>query len=181
VKDMDGFIEKVISQDLSGANMNTLASKFAHVILFQDLAKFSTLKSAFMGKQALIMLFPVQSASVGHWICCLRYPTSYHHFDPYGFNTHEEFDHSKVQCENYLLNLYNHADMPVTYNTVRYQELEDGVNTCGRHTCVRSRMHHVPPEQYQKLMTGQKQSPDFIVTMLTILPLDEDETDSSLL
>ena len=55
--------------------------------------------------------------------------------------------------------------------------MANGINVCGRFASIRNRFWYLDNEQIKKLFLGQKESPDFIVTIMTFLSLNEDESD----
>jgi hypothetical protein len=52
----------------------------------------------------------------------------------------------------------------------------NGVNTCGRHVAVRLRFHYLNNNEYAKLMLNQSNSPDYLVSIITLLKLDKDNS-----
>ena len=51
-----------------------------------------------------------------------------------------------------------------------------GMNTCGRHVATRLRFHYLNNNEYAKLMLHQSNTPDYIVTIITLLKLDKNDS-----
>lgn len=140
--------------------------------------------SSFFSKQCIALLFPLKSETDGHWIGVWIDTTAkiVHHFDSYGFGPAAEskFSSNPGVSEGLLAEFYTlcqHSGYQVIANSVAYQQWSKEVNTCGRHVITRLRFHYLTDAEYERLMKHQSLSPDEIVTMLTFLALDEDETD----
>ncbi len=54
--------------------------------------------------------------------------------------------------------------------------MQNGMNTCGRHISVRLRFYYLNNNEYAKLLLNQSNSPDYIVTIITLLKLDKDNS-----
>lgn len=181
---MDTIIKQIYSQDLSGLNVESITKGKAKTMLYKDLSKYKNIIDIFGKYNAVIMLFPVASDISGHWIAILhnKQSKSIEHFDPYGFSWKQELNYSNNQFvrENLLGNLYTKAIQDgyiVSYNPNNYQRLSNGINTCGRHSCIRVRFDYLNEDEYSKMMLKQSISPDYIVSIMTLLSLLEDKTD----
>ena len=76
----------------------------------------------------------------------------------------------------YLYNKLRGYGYKVIFNTYKYQQMINGMNTCCRHVACRLRFHYLNEIQYAKLMLNQSNSPDYIVTIITLLKLDKDNS-----
>lgn len=183
---MEQVIKTIIAQDLSGTQETSLLKGIAVVKTYQQLQGVSDIRSFLTPTGRVALFFPVgqTDASPGHWLAIWfnRKTNTIHHFDSYGFSPAAEIKYSSnPEVKSMLLNkLYQRAQqegMKVVWNTTPYQKEGGGVNTCGRHVICRLRFHYLDEPAYEKLMLHQPSDPDSIVTMLTMLALDEDQQD----
>ena len=171
---MEEQINNLMTEDLTDSEIRILCPD-TKVFLFNELARFDRLEELFTRSKTAIILFPVKSIANGHWICVIDHGTYVEHFDPYGFNPIKEYDYTQINIPNYLERLYTKFESyggKLTFNTNQYQELKTGINTCGRHTSVRTRLSYLTEDRYHQLLTGQKYTPDQLVVAMTMLSID---------
>ena len=107
-------------------------------------------------------------------------------FDSYGLSVSAEIQYSKnldVQ-KNILGYLFNKAiqlGYRYEYNPYRFQVMKSGVNVCGRWASIRNRFWYLDVEQFKRLFIGQTNSPDYLITIMTFLSLNENESDEQAL
>lgn len=181
---MDRVIQNVEAQDLGGSEINTMLRGKAEVKLFDSLRNATV--TSFFTMPAVALLFPVQSLTQGHWLALLIDPEARRitHFDPYGFGLamEEKYTQNPLVREGLLSTFYQNAadsGYQVVFNQTKFQQLENSMNTCGRHVITRIRLSYLTGDEYTKLLTGQKMAPDDIVTYLTFLALNEDQSDKA--
>lgn len=177
-------VKHIQEQDLTGGELTDLLQGKAKVVAYED----------FVGPQGgipllervgkIALLFPVESNSTGHWLGIWIRPQEKRlvHFDPYGFGPEAEMKYTSnpIVEQRPLTALYTQAQAEgwsISVSPLQLQSMSTGVNTCGRHVICRLRLAHLNHDQYGKLMLQQPISPDDIVTMLTLLALNEDEQD----
>jgi len=186
---MDNIIKKIYTQDLTGQQVQITTNGKAPIHLYKDLQKFEHIREVIGENNACLVLFPVKSSSDGHWIAILYHPktNTIEHFDPYGFSWNEELEYTEDPTwtkYNLLDKFYKSAQEKgynVIYNTYRFQKLKTGINTCGKHSSIRIRFRYLDIEQYKKLMIGQKQDPDYLVTILTFISLEDNQLEKDLI
>ena len=181
---MDRLINQIIAQDLTGTDVTFLTRNKANVVMYTQLINCNSILDLFGKYSAIILLFPVQSDTEGHFIAILKNDKnkSINHWDPYGLSYIQEraYTTNPLVKQHLLGNLYTKAQQNgwnVTCNTYRLQQMKSGISTCGRWSCLRIRMQYLSDLEFAKLFLKQGQSPDFIVTMMTFVALGEDETD----
>lgn len=179
---MEAVIAQIAEKDLGGSDITAMVGSSV-VVKEYKLLSGATMASWFT-KPAVALLFPVQSDTSGHWIGMWVDTTSktVHHFDPYGFGPEQE-DHytSNMFVGQRLLerfyDLCQRNGYQVLVNGHQFQQLSGKVNTCGRHVIVRLRMRYLSDEDYARLILGQKNTPDFLVTLMCFLGLNDDKSD----
>jgi len=186
---MDKVIKNIYTQDLTGQEVEITTNGKAPVHLYKDIRKFTHIREVIGPNNACLVLFPVKSDSDGHWIAILYHPetNTIEHFDPYGFSWNQELQYSEdTEWTQYNLlgKFYDEARQKgynVIYNPYRFQKLKTGINTCGKHSSIRIRFKYLDIEQYKKLMMGQSQDPDYLVTILTFITLRDDQQEKEII
>lgn len=181
---MDKMITAIYKDDLTGTDVDYLTKGKANLLLYKDLLNYQSIFDAFGKFKGIILLFPTTSDNFGHWVAILQTPSTktITHFDSYALSWTQELGYSSNQYvkRNILGEMYNQAQQQgwkVTYNKYRFQEMANSINTCGRHACLRVRFDYLNSDEYAKLFLKQKETADWLVTALTFVALDQDETD----
>lgn len=185
---MDKIIKAIYTQDLTGQDVKITTNGKCPIHLYKDIPKYNHIRELIGENNACLVLFPVKSSLNGHWIAILYHPetNTIEHFDPYGFSWTVELSYSDdpITKQNLLGELYNEAKEKgynVIYNPYRFQELKDGINTCGKHSSIRCRFRYLPIEQYKKMMIGQSQNPDYIVSIMTFITLRDNQQEKDII
>jgi len=176
---MDNLIKSIYVDDLDLVDVKTLTNNKCPIVLYDNLDINDDILEVIGKNNRCFLLFPtVHGSNSGHWLSILYNDktNTLEHFDPYGLDVNQEMQYSSsrhVQA-NILGKLYAKAQqkgIKIIFNTVRYQKLTNGVNTCGRHCAIRLRFHYLTPTQYENLMMKQTMSADWLVSILTFLEL----------
>ena len=176
---MDNLIKQVYVNDLNLQDVKLLTRDKAPVILYDDLTTDSDIISLLGPNKRAFLLFPTSNnGPSGHFIALLYDSNTrvFEHMDPYGLDINQELKYStnaKVQQNilGYIYNKLQQQDIKILYNPYKFQQLTNGINTCGKHCAVRLRFHFLDIHQYAKLMLGQKMSADWLVSILSFLCL----------
>lgn len=185
---MDKLITRIYEQDLTGQDIDYLTKNKAIMLLYKQLLNYDSIFDAFQGYNNIILLFPVQSDTQGHWICIQKNDKNktLNHFDSYGISPEQELGYTSNQYvkRNLLGILYNKAQQQgykFTFNKYQLQSWGKGVgesiNTCGRWSCMRARMDYLNNDEFASLFLKQRYPPDWYITILTFVALNEDESD----
>lgn len=187
------LFDKVLSSaeqySLSDTDILTISRAMnvkAEVIIYTNLSRYSTMEQLFQkNNSAVVLFYPTQSSTVGHWTVILRHANGhYEFFDPYGLVPDSEIQYSDYLKANKPVNrngtpwlthlLQSIPKTMLDINRTQLQSHFDHVNTCGTHCMVRLLYSHWPLQEYVRLYgkngNGYKgMSPDEIVVMY-ILP-----------
>lgn len=153
------------------------------ICLYPELEKVDDIEELMDNKQRMVMLYPLESPMVGHWVCIFKNKDGdYSYFDPYGEPPEETKKDLPVEKQKEL-GIYEDILIPllkksaekrgkgVVYSVVPYQKLKPGINTCGRHCVVRLAFHEASDEEYKKILDKMKEGTDKtyddIVSILT--------------
>lgn len=182
---MDYLIQRIESLDLGGSEMTEMLKGHATVKMYKDLAG-ATLGSFFSAAPAVALLFPVASANDGHWlgIWVDAKNRTVHHFDSYGFGPDAEikFSQDPIVKQCLLQKFYlqcTQQGYQIKVSTGQFQQMNNKINTCGRHVITRLRLSYLPDPMYERLMLHQHLNPDQIVTYLCFLSLNADQKDDA--
>ena len=181
---MDELIKQLYKVDLTLNDVQALTRGKAKIILYDDLTTDDNILNVIGPTNRAILLFPTEAGSVnGHYLCLIYYKDiqTLLHFDSYGLDVQEELRYSTSRHVKYntLGQLYNKlraSGVKVIYNTHRFQQMINGMNTCGRHVATRLRFFYLNNNEYARLMLHQSNTPDYIVTIITLLKLDKDNS-----
>ena len=134
-----------------------------------DELKGKTLKALLPGEESgLLILFTDNShpdSPVGHF--CLLFKTKRTgiiFFDPYGLGLQNVTRITKSRRN--LQQLLERVDFH--NNKVKYQKLQDSVQTCGRWCVTRWNAGHLKPKEFERLMYDKRLRGDDIVVLMTM-------------
>ncbi len=181
---MDELIKQLYKVDLNLDEVRALTRNKANIIMYDDLTIDDNILKVIGPTNRAILLFPTEAGSVnGHYLCLIYYKDikTLLHFDSYGLDVQEELRYStsrhvKRNTLGYLYNKLRAYGIKVIFNTYRFQQMQNGMNTCGRHVACRLRFYYLSNIEYAKLLLNQSNSPDYIVTIITLLKLDKDNS-----
>jgi hypothetical protein len=158
-------LDKMVKHPLSDNELKTILGKDAKIVMYPDLAKYSTLEQLLPNPLDYCIILIVESENKfnisGHWTALLKYNGIYEYFDPYG----NDVDVDLINWMDKKTRLRLHEDKPYLtfllkgrnyiYNKVKYELLRKGVNTCGSHSSYRIyqfKKYNLTLEQYHKHM-----------------------------
>jgi len=158
-------LDKMVKHPLSDNELKTILGKDAKIVMYPDLAKYSTLEQLLPNPLDYCIILIVESENKfnisGHWTALLKYNGIYEYFDPYG----NDVDVDLINWMDKKTRLRLHEDKPYLtfllkgrnyiYNKVKYEALRKGVNTCGSHSSYRIyqfKKYNLTLEQYHKHM-----------------------------
>ena len=158
-------LDKLVKHPLSDEELKAILGRNLKIIMYPDLAKYSTIEQPLPNPNDYCIILIVESESKynisGHWCALLKYNGIYEWFDPYGNDVDVDLMswmdrktrarlHESKPYLTYLL-----KGRKYIYNKVKYEVLKKGVNTCGSHSSYRIyqfKKYSLTLEQYQKHM-----------------------------
>lgn len=112
------------------------------VIKYSELANYNSIESLLPYDKSFKIILFENDYNRGHWVLILRYGKTIEFFNSYGLKPNADFGFiSKKKAELlgqnpiYLKKLLDDAIKKmydVIYNKMRFQQLKNGINTCGR-------------------------------------------------
>lgn len=137
-------VMKIINTPLSDSDIRRILGNDINIVKYSELSQFNDINELLKNAEldyCIILL--EEELDSGHWLCLSRYNNIYEVFDSLGVPVDSELkwiNATKRRKLNedtpYLSNLLQDKTN-VIHNTVKYQEDEIGVNTCGSHVCHR--------------------------------------------
>lgn len=175
-----------IGKSLTSSEISSLIGEDnCKVMIYKDLQKMGPQQfyNLMRSKRALVVLYPGESDTHGHWCLVFMYPDSktIEFFDPLGKIGKQEL----YADQELKWNAIGEAKRPVLkewlkmfggnleFNPHQIQKRDDRINTCGRHCVVRYLFGRqgMPIEDYYKYLVQLKKekglSPDQFVAKMT--------------
>ena len=157
-------IIKLIHKALSDSDIRRILGQDTKIIKYSELASFEDLDQLLPSPMDYCIILYEDNIDHGHWVGLSRHGGTYEHFDSYGLKPDKELAWINMQKraslhENqpYLSDLLKHQEY--VYNSVRYQQSDVGVNTCGSHVVhrlYRFKKQNMDLDQYHNFMQGLK-------------------------
>jgi hypothetical protein len=144
----------------------------ANIVPYNKIHKMSI--EEILGQHGCAVILYLLKPSYGHWVCLFKRDGKLSYFNSYGEEPDNDFKYIKSdirkqmnEIEPYLFEKMAHSGYECEYNDFDFQKRVKGINTCGRHVCVRLWNRHLSPEEYEKRMKfvskANKKSYDEIV------------------
>ena len=107
----------------------------ARILEYNELSKVKNIESLLpKHKSYVIILYPVDSETSGHWVCMTRYDKTIEYFDSYGNKPDVPLSWTAKykNTPKYLSNLLNKTKLKIVYNSIDFQSKKDyNISTCG--------------------------------------------------
>jgi hypothetical protein len=108
------------------------------LVKFDTLIGYKTIEELLpKEKDCVVIFWEIESANVGHYTALCRLNQTYVFFDAYGNSVEEDFSYIPKSLRRLLDIKYDYLKellkgKHVITNQVDFQQMRDGVNTCGR-------------------------------------------------
>jgi hypothetical protein len=173
---------------LSTDDIKMLCGHDIKIYTYPQLQNISTLDDLFDNQGRCVILYLTENERTGHWVCLFKErrkngDTVINYFDPFGYALDgplrwidEQQRLNLHQSMSYLKDILKRGGAKVYYNTIKYQDKDDDVATCGRHVATRLLYKNKSPAHYYKMLEKIKDenglNPDEFVTIYTDYFLD---------
>jgi hypothetical protein len=158
--------------ELSDSDLKQLVPNL-NIVVYNNIANYESIDSVLRGKPTII-LFEMVETNAGHWTCIFKENSTVFFFDSYGINIEQQKKHMNKKIfrkANYLSRLLKRMPYKLDVNLTKYQKMENGINTCGRHCVVRIWNKQLNDEEYKdyisNLCNEHNCNSDQLVLMLT--------------
>ncbi len=182
------LIQKLETIPLSGQDLIEICTKLGNPdvmwMLYDDLSEIRSLDELFQGGiNTVLLLLQIKHEdgiqSVGHWVALMDNKKSENviYYDPYGLSINEDL---QITNEPDLLSRLL-SGKNVDINHFRHQNIKSEVNTCGRHTCLRSVFYFLSNKDYNDdiimppIKNKEVRDADIMISLITGLLSKSDE------
>jgi hypothetical protein len=159
---------------LSDGDIRQLLGSGTKITTYPDLARVRHIDELFDRYGRAILFVPQSNEQSGHWTALIKRGNTIEFFDPYGEPPEAQKDSvgeaqlEKMRMKEPLLaELLTDNPYKIIYNKVQLQELEDDVNTCGRHAVCRLLFFRKPIQAYREVIRRSGMPPDEFVVKMT--------------
>nr|WPF46682.1 MAG: putative cysteine protease [Lake Baikal virophage 9] len=149
---------------LLGKNANSKIMKYS------ELDSVNDLNDLLSEPQDYRIILIETKQNTGHWTCISKNNTNIVWFDSYGLAPDQEFEFIPVKMQQILdeggkpltkllTKFKSNSKGKWTYNTMKFQQLKEGINTCGRWVTLylTSFLHGLSLKEFQNVMVMEKQ------------------------
>jgi len=168
-KQLDVLLKQVEGRALSASEVTAMCG--ARVIMYEDLAKYSSIDDMLRGDKAIVILYQ-STKYTGHYVALLKKDKLIEFFDSYGLKPDEELQYvayNRVPYLTYLLKDAMKTGYRVVYNSTRLQRMRTGINDCGDWAAMRIRMYDLSQDEFLNIFKGHNIDPDKLVSLMTLL------------
>jgi hypothetical protein len=173
---IDDVIKNSENYSLSDSDLLNLTDNKVKVLSYSDLENFNTIDEVLEPFDAVIILYQ-QTKISGHWSSIIKQKNNVIEiFDSLGIALDHELEFSEYNKKRHggvpiphLTNLLNKSKYKVEVNLTQIQIDSKHINTCGRWAGLRVRFRDIPMKKFIDMFKNGKNSPDYMVTALTIL------------
>ncbi len=183
---MDKLIENIYSKDLNGIDVQYLTNGKSKVLLYDDITVNDNILDLIGPTNQVLLLFPTKMGvkNIGHWISITYQPqiNTIFYFDSYGLSVNAELKYSTSRHvqRNALGTIIGNAvrsGVNFTWNPVRLQVMENGINVCGRYAAMRNRFAYLTNDEFVSLFINQRETPDYLLSIMTFLSVSTEDKD----
>ena len=172
-------LPQTIENSMSSDDLRAVCPS-TRICTYKEFADFDSIDALLGHDGSCIFLYETRP-NYGHWCCVFSRGSGSNKtiemFDPYGVIPDDQLKlvakekrRELGQAEPHLTRLLYECPYKVEFNNHHLQENKPGVNTCGRHCCVRLAFRNDTVDAYAKrLKSAKKFNPDQVVALA--LPL----------
>ena len=139
----------------------------AKIVTYKELNDINSIEELLPKNKSYFFMLIEDSPNKGHWVAVNRINNKIEFFDSYGGQPDSQLKWLPMetreglgQAEKRLTELFKDSGMKVKYNPVKYHEVSQEIQTCGRHCCLRIKtmLDGKDLDAYYKYMKGLKNS-----------------------
>lgn len=157
---------------LSDSDLKNLIPN-CNIVVYNNIASYSNIDEVLKNKPTVI-LFEMTENNSGHWLCMFKNNNIVYFFDSYGLDVEQQKKYMNKRMfrkANYLSRLLKRMPYNLDVNRTKYQEMANGINTCGRWVTVRLNNSDLNDSEFKEYIFGlckeHNVSPDELVVELT--------------
>ena len=119
---------------LSDTDIRRILGRRCRIIKYNELSKYNDLNQLLPNDKDYVVILIESRPNTGHWC-----------FDPYGYPIDADLKWTSMKMRKalredipYLTKLLDKSNLDCIYNNIKYQEMDEDINTCGDHTAYLS-------------------------------------------
>lgn len=175
-KRMTDNIDQIEKIPLSSQDIRDSMDEKVKVIRYGELSEYNNIDDLLYPYNNVAILYQTKP-NYGHWTCIFKRKVKrgekgyrrgtneeIEFFDPYGIMLDDELEFipyqfrvESNQVNKYLTHLLMKSKYPININNIPFQQLKDGVNSCGRHVCLRMLLKNMSLKDYTKIFMSGNQ------------------------
>lgn len=173
----DNIIKNKEKLDISGKDITRFCG-LHNIIAYHELENIHTMQQLLKSENAVCLVYET-SENVGHFVLLylhMTIPKTLVFFDSYGLKLDEELKYASFNLRNYNGKPTPHLSTIIAsngYNVIsdnkQLQSKKEDTSTCGRWVSIRYIYKHLNNDQFNNLFNNNKNSPDDVITYLTLL------------
>lgn len=159
---MDTHDHENVTKPLSFEQLRDLARKHFNkefrIVEYKDIINANSLDDFIKPHEAIIIYYPTESMTFGHYVALVRNGDTVFFHDSYGNRPDSErikVNPSLYRGEgetNSLIEKLLKSGLNVDYNNHKHQQFKNNSCTCGRHSLMRCGFGNLSTEQYDKML-----------------------------
>ena len=142
------LLQQQIKEEITDSDLTRYFGKkdFKNIIKYSELANYNSIQQILPRNKSWKIILIENEYNSGHWTLLLRYNNTIEWFNSYGTFPSAELDYISQQQKKILNQDVKHLNILLTqalpkfriiYNKRKLQQLENGVNTCGKWIILR--------------------------------------------
>jgi len=174
-------MNQLLSESLTDSDIRELTDNAITVCTYSELIDNGVLNTLLNSPSNACIFLLRASENYGHWLLIWLKTEGkekgIYVYDPYGYDVENDI-YKKNVSEELLLDL--HQDKPyllkelydsgfrIYFNEYKHQKDNKDIATCGKHCVIRSHFLEMDTDDYDKMITKGKLTPDEKVVLLTM-------------
>ena len=126
---------------LSDTDIRRILGRRCRIIKYNELSKYNDLNQLLPNDKDYVVILIESRPNTGHWCSLSKFKNQYQWFDPYGYPIDADLKWTSMKMRKalhedipYLTKLLDKSNLDCIYNNIKYQEMDEDINTCGDHT-----------------------------------------------
>jgi len=159
-------LEQIEEKPMGDDDIKTYFPK-AKIIVYNDLNDIKHIDELLPMNKSYFFLLIESKPNSGHWVAVNKLNGKLEFFDSYGGKPDSQLSWIPMEKreqlgedEKRLTQLFRESGLKVNYNPFKYQEMDEDIQTCGRHCCMRIKtmLDGKDLDQYHNYMEQMKKS-----------------------
>lgn len=143
------------------------------IISYNELPKYTTIEQILPHNNSYAIILYQNTPNSGHWTALFRKDNKIYFFCSYGSKVDEPLKWISKEENNklgihapYLTQLFNKSRMPVYYSSIKHQDDDRRVSTCGRYVVyfIKSMLNGSTLSDFNRKLRASGLPPDLIVS-----------------